>query len=60
LQFDRAVTWFGRHVENKLLERTDTGDPLYDLDELLGSGSQDDVKAAVQQLSAAFGVITNG
>lgn len=35
VQFDRAVTWFGRHVENKLMERDDNGRSLYTLEMIL-------------------------
>lgn len=34
-QFDSAVSWFGRHIENKLMERDDQGKPRYELKSLL-------------------------
>lgn len=34
-QFDSAVSWFGRHIENKLMERDKNGDPKYKLESLL-------------------------
>jgi hypothetical protein len=51
IQFDRAVSWFGRYVESKLSEYED-GKAVYSLVELLGEGDeQQDVHAFI----AAFG-----
>jgi hypothetical protein len=46
LQFDRAVMWFGRHVEGKLLERDDRGNALYTLEGLLSEGGDEDAQHA--------------
>ena len=35
-QFDQAIVWLGRYVENKLHELDDDGKPLYTLAQLLG------------------------
>lgn len=56
IQFDRAVCWLGRHVENKLLETDSNGRSQHRLEDILGepeAGSSPILK----QLSAVFGVV---
>ena len=55
--FDHAVMWFGRHIENKLLE-TDktTHEPLHTLDELLDATPRREMDS-VRQLISMFGFI---
>lgn len=55
VQVDRAVSWAGRYIENRLAERDQQGHALYDLDSLL---SQDEINSpeAIRALMAMFGV----
>ncbi len=56
VQFDRAVSWFGRYIESKLDERDQHGEPLYTLEGLLQEPDVDN-KSGIAALSAIFGVI---
>lgn len=58
-QFDKAVSWFGRHVENLLNETDGKGRPRYTLDDVLGADDENSQKG-LAALGAAFGVINNG
>jgi hypothetical protein len=58
-QLDKAVSWFGRYVENKLNETDSRGRSRYTLDEILGTDASNAQKG-LAELGAAFGVINNG
>jgi hypothetical protein len=57
LQLDRAVGWFGRHVENKLMERNKQGQPVYTLEMLLDLNPDEArQRAQFDAFAAALGV----
>lgn len=56
VQFDRAVSWFGRYIESKLSEYED-GEPVYSLDELLDATPEHDGRAFIQLFAGALGVV---
>lgn len=58
-QLDRAVSWFGRYVENKLSKLDKTGHPIYRLEELLSIDDKADLKQTLAALGAALGTINN-
>ena len=55
LQFDRAVAWFGRHVESLLSETDEHGHTKHTLAEVLGD--EPDTDEAMSWLTGMFGVI---
>lgn len=55
MQFDRAVSWFGRYVESKLSELDKDGKPLHTLDELLDTDT--DTAFNTPEGLAAFGAL---
>ena len=62
VQLDHAVTWVGRYVENKLMERDTEGHELYDLDVLLSDGSENEnnhlnTPEGIAALKAMFGAV---
>lgn len=52
LQFDMAVVWFGRYVENKLNELDSKGRHVYTIDELL-----DEDATSLDQFDAFAGAL---
>lgn len=57
-QLDRAVSWFGRYVENKLSELDKDGNPIYTLEELLtDKDTRTNSPEGLAWLAAQFGVI---
>jgi hypothetical protein len=57
---DRAVTWFGRYVENKLMERDRNGKPVHTLEALLRDADEaprSDLHALVAALGGSARVV---
>lgn len=59
LQFDLAVSWFGRYVESRLMERDSKGNAVTTLEDLLkdGGSSQNNI---LNQFASALKVVNNG
>lgn len=56
LQFDRAVSWFGRYVEARLSETDSQGNYLYTLEDMLADAPPDRA-VGLHQLMRQLGVI---
>jgi len=57
-QFDRAVSWLGRYVENKMSELNRDGEPMHTLEDLLAeSDTTMNSREGLAWLAAQFGVI---